>query len=49
MKQKNILDCEKIPYKERLKQDFRENSMLYKFYIWLRKINKKKKADKKGI
>ncbi|MEN7982371.1 MAG: hypothetical protein ABFQ65_02905 [Nanoarchaeota archaeon] len=26
-----------MSYKERLLQDFRENSMLYKFYLWIKK------------
>jgi len=35
------LFCE-MDYKERLKINFKENSMLYKFYLWLYK-NKRRK------
>lgn len=43
MKENNTkLHCE-MSYKERLKANFRENSMLYKFYLWLFKKNEKQK------
>jgi len=44
MKQRNKkLDCE-MSYPEKLKSQFKENSMVYKFYLWLSK--NKLKEDK---
>jgi len=40
-KMQDKLFCE-MDYKERLKINFKENSMLYKFYLWLYK-NKRRK------
>lgn len=39
----NLLDNEQPPYWEKVKQSYRENGMLYRFYKWLAKINKKEK------
>lgn len=37
-------------YKQRLKIEFKENSMVYKFYLWLKgKPKKKKKSDKLNL
>lgn len=44
MKRKDKLFCER-PYKERLKIQFREKSMLYKFYLWLSKKSGEKKDE----
>ena len=48
MENNNQLDCEKPPYWERVKQSYRENGMMYRFYKFLDKLNKRKKknADK---
>lgn len=37
----------KMSYKERLKLEYRQNSMLYKFYLWL--FNKKHNPKNKII
>lgn len=40
---KNKLACEKQPYKEHLRENLKENSMIYQFYLWLYKKSKTKK------
>lgn len=42
-----MLDCEKN-WKERVKESYRENSMLYKFYLWLKKIERRKENENKN-
>ncbi len=42
MKQDNKLNCEKS-YLERIKESYRENSMLFMFYTWLNKLKEKRK------
>jgi len=41
---KNKLLCE-MTYKERLAINFKTNSMLYKFYLWLYKNNRRNKKN----
>lgn len=41
-------DCEKS-YKDRLKLHFQKNSMLYKFWLYLFRRDKKKKKSKRRV
>lgn len=45
MKKNNKIYSE-LPYKERLKLEFKEKSMVYRFYLWLSKKKKKKKNER---
>ena len=46
----NKLDCEKESYKSKFITNFQENSIIYKFYLWLSEIfcfqEAKKQNDK---
>ena len=45
MKNKSIMYCEK-PYLQRVADCYKKDGMMYKFYLWLDKINRKKKNER---
>ncbi len=38
-----------LSYKDRLALDFKENSMLYRFYLWLYQKEQKKKIEEQKL
>ncbi len=42
----NLLTCEEIPYREKVKMHWKGTSMLYAFLIWLKKLGDKKHGKK---
>lgn len=46
MQKDNLISCEKkVPLSAKIKQSYRENSMLCKFYAWIKKKTRKKKTN----